>query len=319
LAGRTTAHSLDQAYQKGAVVATLGAFDQGYYEKLGFGNFSSDSFITFDPQNLKVNGNCRPPIRFSLEDGERLHEARLRRFKLHGTCDLHPPATTQFELKYHKDGICLGYESEGEISHFLFGTIKGEHGPLRIEMFVYQDNEQLLELLNVIKTLSDQMRIVEMASPLGIEMQEFLNYPMRLREVTEGSKWENNTVAYSFFQARILRLEEAIQAMSLEREDLSFNLTLDDPIKRYLSIEHEFSGCEGDYTLHLGAESRIKKGHEEGLQLLSASINTFTRLWSGARSATSLVATDGMEAEPELISHLDKLIRFRELKTDWDF
>jgi len=215
--------------------------------------------------------------------------------------------------------MSLGFETDGVLSHFLLGTLKGEHGPLRLEMFVYQNSDQLLELLALLKTLSDQVRIVEMASPLGITMQEFLEFPMRHREVTEGSKYENSTIAYSFFQARILRLEECVSAAKFEGSGVKFNLHLDDPITKYLESEDSFKGCAGDFSVELGQKSSVNDIQDSNLPSLSCSINTFTRLWSGARSASSLVATDGMQADPGLVEKLDRLIRFQELKTDWDF
>lgn len=319
LAGMTTTKAICDAYDRGAAVATLGAFEQGYYDKLGFGNFSTDSFITFDPHNLNIQTKHRKAIRLKIEDSARMHTARLRRFKQHGSCDLHLPVTTKFEMGYHKDSISLGFETNGELTHFFLGTLKGEHGPFRIEMFVFQDADQLLELLALLKTLSDQIRIVEMASPPGIKMQEFLRYPMRHREVTEGSEYENSTVAYSFFQARILRLEDCVVATSLEGASVRFNLSLTDPIERYLSPDEAFKGCAGDYCIDLGKSSSIDDKHQSSLPLLSCSINTFTRMWSGARSASSLVATDGLKADSDLVGRLDRLIRFPELKTDWDF
>jgi len=89
LAAMATAKAISYAYEKGAAIATLGAFEQGYYEKLGFGNFSSDSFITFDPHNLKVDAKHGRAIRLTTKDSDRMHAARLTRFKQHGTCDLH--------------------------------------------------------------------------------------------------------------------------------------------------------------------------------------------------------------------------------------
>ena len=319
LAAKATTKAICDAYERGATIATLGAFEQGYYEKLGFGNFSTDSFITFDPHNLAVSTKHRRAIRLTKEDSDRMHAARLNRFKQHGTCDLHLPATTKFEIGYHKDSISLGFETGGELTHFFLGTLKGEHGPFRMEMFVYQNADQLLELLALLKTLSDQIRIVEMTSPLGIKMQEFLEFPMRHREVTEGSKYENSTVSYSFFQARILRLEECVKASKFQGSSIQFNLHLEDPIEKYLDSEESFKGCAGDYCVELGEKSTAVPGQNSEWPSLSCTINTFTRLWSGARSASSLLATDGLKADPDLVKGLDQLIRFQELKTDWDF
>ena len=66
LAGRVTAQAIARdaaASGRGALVATLGMFEQGYYNRLGFGTLDYDHYFSFDPATLRLldGVRARPP------------------------------------------------------------------------------------------------------------------------------------------------------------------------------------------------------------------------------------------------------------------
>ncbi len=321
LAGKVSAKVLSEGFENGAALSILGAFDQGYYEKLGFGNISDDRNVVFDPGRLKVAGKTRSPVRLGEEDWERMHNARISRFTKHGVCNILDAEHTRFEVLYNKNNFGLGFETNGELTHYFFGRMKDKesHGPLEINIFVYQNFDQLLELLSLLKGLSDQVRFVEMEEPVGIKIQEFLDKPFRLMEVTEGNEYATRADAMSVFQARIVDLEKAVSLASYRGKPVSFQLILTDPITRFLDPDDSFNGCQGEYVVELGESSKATKGKDSDLPRLSCSINAFTRLWCGVRSANSLKISDGLEASQVLLDDLDRLIRLPVIKVDWHF
>jgi len=71
IASRLTALSLALDAAEGALVAALGMFDQGYYDRLGFGSGSYVHWVKFDPAQIKVKMRHRVPSRLTPDDWER--------------------------------------------------------------------------------------------------------------------------------------------------------------------------------------------------------------------------------------------------------
>lgn len=55
-ASRTTAEAIADAAEEGTLIAGLGVFEQGFYNRLGFGSGPYEHWIDFDPATLKVDG-----------------------------------------------------------------------------------------------------------------------------------------------------------------------------------------------------------------------------------------------------------------------
>ena len=62
VAGRITAEAIAQSVERGAILSGLGMFEQGFYDRLGFGTGSYEHLISFDPQHLTVKSATRPPV-----------------------------------------------------------------------------------------------------------------------------------------------------------------------------------------------------------------------------------------------------------------
>ena len=320
-AGRLTARALAEAAGEGAMVAGLGIFDQGFYNKLGFGNGVYQHWISFDPASLNITQQPRVPRRLTVKDWEIMHTCRLNRLKRHGSSNLLPAEVTRSEMMWTEKGFGLGYFDglEDTLSHYIWCRARDEHGPYTIHWIVYQSYDQLLELLALIKQWGDQVRMVSMDEPAGVQIQDLLDQPFRHRMISKGSKYENRMSAEAYWQLRMLDLQGCIQHTHLRSGAISFNLKFNDPIGKYLETESKWQGLSGDYVISLGETSKAEPGMDPALPTLTASVGAFTRMWMGILPATSLSLTDELAGSPELLEELDWILRFPKPSIDWDY
>ena len=204
-AGRLTATAVATEAAEGAAVASLGIFDQGFYNKLGFGNGSYEPFVKFVTSDLMVDVTPRVPLRLTMEDWPRIHEARLKRRRLHGSGSLFAPEFTMGRMYEGSNQFGLGYadDPDGGLSHLIFCTASNVgRGPYRIKYLVYRTGEQLLELLALLKSLADQVYTVEIHEPVEVQLTDFLRQSFKTRELSSGAH-KNGIDAYAWWQMRI--------------------------------------------------------------------------------------------------------------------
>jgi len=323
LAAKLTAIAVAQDAADGALVSGLGMFEQGYYDRLGYGTGGYEHWISFDPSRLSVDTAPRVPRRITLDDWKLAHSARLSRKRGHGSCNLTPPELTRAEMLWAKNGFGLGYtDSEGgKLSHHLWCDAKdgGEHGPYTVGWMAYETREQFLELLALLKSQGDQVLSIRMREPAGIQLQDLITQPFRHYDLTEKGKYEARASAYAYWQMRICDLAGCIGRTRLPFGEARFNLKLTDPIEGLLDEDAPWRGCAGDYVVTLGESSGAEAGHDDSLPTMSASVNAFTRLWLGVRPASSLQFTDDLDAPPDLLETLDSVLRLPPPHPDWDF
>jgi predicted acetyltransferase len=320
-AGRLTAQLIAEDVADGALVAGLGIFEQGFYDRLGFGSGGYEHWLAFDPAQLKVKRQHRIPQRLTLEDWQAVHVSRHARRQGHGAVNLDPQVVTQGEMMWTKNGFGLGYFDgpNGELTHHLWLRDSGnEHGPYTLLWLSYQTGDQFLELMALLKSLGDQVRMVWMREPPHIQMQDFLKQPFRFRQLTEKSKYENRMSATAYWQMRICDLPKCLAKTHVSGDVIRFNLTLSDPIEDFLGADAPWRGVAGSYVVTLGPESQAVRGDDPALPTLKASVNAFTRLWLGVRPATGLAVTDTLSGPPDLLKRLDNL-RLPTPMPDWDF
>lgn len=322
LAKRLTAAAVALEAAEGALVAGLGMFEQGFYNQIGFGTGGYEVWARFDPAQVRVKVKPRVPQRISAADWADVHASRLQRRQGHGACNLHPPAFSHAEMLHSKKGFGLGYRDgpNGAISHHFWCNPQDvERGPYSIYWLAYQSGEQFLELLALLKGLGDQVRLISMREPPGIQLQDLLDKPFKQQQVSEGAKFESKFRSIAYWQMRICDLAGCLERTHLQGEPLRFNLRLSDPIERYLDDEAPWRGLSGEYVVTLGPASGAEPGPAPGLPTLSASVGAFTRTWLGVRPASSLAVTDDLEGPADLLEGLDRLLRLPPPKPDWDF
>ncbi len=321
LAAKLTAKAIMESAVDGACLSGLGIFDQGFYNQLGYGTGSYENWVFFDPASLNVEKLVKTPKRITKEDWKEVHRSRLNRMKHHGMVDLSDETDTRLEMNWPTNSFGLGYyDDNDELSHHIFFQADNLHdGKYSVQWMAYQNRQQFMELMSVLRSLSDQIQIIVMREPPGIQLQDILNRPFRHRRITRESKYENKMVSSAYWQMRILDLESCIRAFSHEGHTLRFNLTLKDPVENLLEKNTPWKGLSGNYTVTLDRDSRIDDVRKRGLPELKTTVNAFTRLWMGVLPASSLAMTDEFCADPKLIKELDTVMRLPRPHPDWDF
>ena len=322
LASKLTARVIAESAEKGALVSGLGIFEQGFYDKLGYGSGCYEHIIYFDPADLKANSDFRIPKRLTKKDWKVIYKSRISRKRFHGAINFGKPETTHAEMIWDDKNFGLGYfdGKNGELTHHIWFYVKDvEQGPYWINWMCYQNSAQFLELLALIRSLGDQVRLVSFIEPPNIQMQDFLKQPFRFRQLTEKSKFENKMKATAFWQMRICNLEKCLERTHLNCENLKFNLELNDPIENYLEKDSKWKGIAGNYIITLGKKSKAEKGNNKKLPTLRSSVGAFTRMWLGVRPATGLAVSDEISGAEHLLEKLDKAFCIPEPKPDWEF
>ncbi|MFH2035757.1 MAG: hypothetical protein ABIJ45_05085 [Candidatus Zixiibacteriota bacterium] len=322
LAGKLTAEAIALDAAGGAEISGLGIFDQGFYNRLGFGNGTYEHMVTFSPSILNVDFVPRVPIRLGKKDWRAIHRARLNKMRLHGSCAADIPEATGSEMFKTIGGFGLGYKNnKGEITHFIWMGGKGsDHGPFHVWAYAYRTYDQFLELLALIKSFGEQVHMMFIIEPPNIQFQDFLDKPFRQRALTQKSQFENLIRAAAWWQMRILDLRGCVGYTRLDCEDIKFNLKLYDPIERFLDKDAPWRGITGNYIVTFGRKSNVKKGVDKSLPTLDTDVGAFTRLWLGCATASSLAVSDVFAAPDSLIMKLDRGLSIMPTPhTDWLF
>ncbi|MFP4375957.1 MAG: GNAT family N-acetyltransferase [Spirochaetales bacterium] len=320
LASRLTARAVAQSALDGAVISGLGMFDQGFYDKLGYGHGAYDTYVMLDPANLNVPHCRRVPVRLSAEDAEEMHAARLTRLRRHGAVSLATSATTALMARRTDAAFGLGFRDDsGTLTHHIWVNPDGGSGPYRVLWMAYSNLAQFVELLGLLRNLGDQVYLVRLVEPGGVQLQDFLDRPFRRHAEAKGGRYETYSSAVANFQYRILHVTKAFAAVSTG-ERLDATLRVVDPIEKYL-INSTWPGVAGDYAISLARESRAEaiKGKREGGIDISADVGTLTRLWLGVLPASTLRGIRALECTEEMASTLDSIFYRGLPHTDWSY
>jgi len=320
LAGRLTATRQALDAENGAEIGGLCIFDQGYYNKMGYGNGNYDRIAAFTPSSLRINRKTKIPTRLTEKDYKKIHRSRKNRMLCHGAVTL-PEYATKAELGEEAKNVGYGYfDEKGNLTHHLWINGKGkEQGPIWISWLAYQNLDQLMDLLALIKSFEEQIIMVRMVEPPYIHMQDFISRPYHIKSITRKSQHENLIYSTAYWQLRILDLQKCMKKTHLNCEDLEFNLQLSDPIDKYLGKEIKWRGIAGKYVVKFGKNSSAKKGSKKNLPTMKASVGAFTRLWYGIVPASTLVYSDNIEASKGLLNKLDNALILPEAHVDWGF
>jgi hypothetical protein len=314
------ARSLAADAAAGALVSGMGVFDQGFYDAVGYGTLGYDHWVGFDPATLRVDRRPRPPVRLTEDDLPAVHANRLARRRAHGGLCLDSPTMTEVGLFPYDKCFALGYRDgkSGEVSHHLaFESQGGENGPYQVRWLAYLQGEQFLELMALLKSLADQVQLVSVAEPPGIQLQDLLERPLRHELARRKSDFACYNSAHADHQARVLDVPGCLAQTKLDRADLRFTLRLSDPVEALLAGERGWRGCAGDYVVTLGPSSGAERGCDPRLPVLVASVNAFTRLWLGVLPATGLAITDDLSGPAALLDQLDCALRLPPPHFDW--
>lgn len=325
LAGCVTSGAVAEGAASGALVAGLGVFDQGYYNRFGFGSGGYEPRVAFDPARLLLDLRPRVPRRLSVDDADAVHASRLARRRGHGACtisaDLYTTATMTLEIGKNHFGLGYCDGPDGELTHHIWCDAgrEEEHAGLSVPWMAYRTTEQFLELMALLKSLGDQVRVVEMEEPPGIQLQDLLEKPFREEAVRRGSRYRTGINTRAWWQMRINDIPGCLARTRLPWGEVRFNLELSDPIERHLPADAPWRGVGGRYVVTLGTTSEAEQGRDASLPTLRATVNAFTRLWLGVRPATGLAATDDLAGPQDLLEALDAVLCLPQPRPDWLF
>ncbi len=208
-----------------------------------------------------------------------------------------------------------------KLSHHIFCGAREdvEDGPYRVRWLAWTTPGQLLELLGLLRNLGDQVNLVRLREPAGIQLQDLMDKPFQRFRISQSSKFEARTRAVAYWQMRICDVAKCLAGTHLSHGDVRFNLRLTDPIETRLPDDASWRGVAGEYVVTLGPSSGATPGADTTLPTLTATVNAFTRLWIGVRPAYGLAITDDLEGPPELLEALDDVLRMPSPHPDWDF
>jgi len=321
LAARATALALALEALAGTPVAAIGVFEQGFYNRLGFGNGPYEVWCTLDPAQLMVHRSPRTPVRLTAADWEAVHASRLRRCRWHGAATILPGELTRADMLWDEKAFGLGYRNDaGDLTHHIWcSTEKPRRGPYTVEWMAFRTREEFHELIALIHSLADQIHSIEIHEPPGLQLQDLLRQPFKGRRMTEASPHVQRMSSSAYWQLRILDLVQALAATRLPNGPLRFNLELTDPIATALPPDSRWRGVAGSYVVTLGPESGAEVGADPTFDTVRASVNAFSRAWLGVRSATALSWTDDLDAPPELLRSLDGVLSLPTPACDWDY
>ncbi len=302
LASETTARVVANALQRGVHVAALGMFEQGFYDRLGFGTSAYTNQMVFDPSSLVVDAPYRTPSRLSADDWQEIHAAQLRRKRSHGGVAISPPTYMKAELATDSEGSGWGYYEDGRLTHFIWAVKSDYSGPLSINLMSYETPEQILELLALVREFGDQIRSVKMVEPPELQLHDLLRHPIRQRIQTAKSPHEARHQALAWWQLRILDLDHVVAQRSWPGDEITFNLALTDPLSSFGGG----IGLDGQYRVTVGKESFVETGSDPSSPTMTASVNAFTRMWFGVHPSSGLALTDQLSAPASLLARLDE-------------
>lgn len=322
LALRLSARAVAEAAAEGVAVAGLSTFEQGFYDRIGFGTGAYEHYWRFDPDRLIVNDLVRPPHHLSTDHIEAMHDARMCRRRGHGAVTLTSQHMTRSTVLRAPNGFGLGYFDDAveTPSHCLWcGTHQSARGPYAVEFMAWKTRAQFLELMGLIKQWGDQVRLVTMSEPACIQLQDLLDRPTQHFWSTMGGEFASFNRAHANYQYRILNLEACMAATRVSGPEVRFNLVLGDPMSDAPVAGVDWPGIAGTYRVRLGAESAVERGTDPSLPTLTASVGAFTRLWLGVRTASGLAVTDSLSGPQELLAALDATLSMPPPVTDWQF
>jgi len=316
-ASRLTARAMAEAAASGSEACALGIFDQGFYDRLGFGTGPYDHRVTFDPALLEVEVPDRSPVRLTAADHAEIHALMARRFRPHGGVVLEPPELTEAVLSYIERGYGLGFRDDGRLTHFVYLTVGDGKAPCDARWYGYETPAQLIELLGVMKSLSDQLVSIRMIEPQQIQFQDYIRRPFRDKRRTESSVHGYVNEAIAWWQMRILDVESCLSRVRWREAAIAVNIVVEDPAEQFL--EGEWRGVGGQYIVRFDETTTVERGRDPALETVTCTVNCLTRWWLGVASASNLSLTGGFDASDNVLAALDSGLRVPSPVTGWDF
>lgn len=304
-ASTMTERCLAEGAAEGFAVASLGVFDEGFYDRFGFGTGTPVAMVKFDPASLRVDVPYRTPERLGAEHADEMQAAMANRLAAHGAMTMGSASFYGWDFVMEDRYFALGYRDDsGRLTHYVAGAPSAQFDSYEIYFFAYETTDQLLELLRLVADLADQAVAMTIIEPAHVRVQDLIERPRRQNRRSRGGEFQTGLNADSWWQIRIIDLYACVAARSWVGPPVQFNLRLRDPLAE--SVTSTWDGIGGDYTIVIGEDSTVEAGHTSGLAVLDASVGAFTRMWLGVMPASELTITDDLGGPPDLLAQLDQ-------------
>lgn len=302
---------LAEQAEAGAAVAVLGMFEQGFYDTLGFGTGAEMLFTQLDPATLDAMLPYRRPEELTLDDAAEIAACQAGRLRTHGGVALDWPRLREAELGWFEHGFGLGYrDADGRLTHCLWASSKGEHGPMEVHLWAYETSAQLRELLGALRSLSDQIRTLKLPEPPHAQLQPLVALPGRQEFTRPDGPHAYRQNADAWWQARVLDVPSCVAALDAVAE-LDLDVVLTDPVDAFVPRGSAWSGVGGAWRLELRSNGSVAAplaAPDGSRPTLRCSVNAFSRLWLGVRPPTRLQGTDVLEADDGLLAALERCL-----------
>ncbi len=320
-----TSRAVADMGDEGVAVALLGMFEQGFYDRFGFGVGPYEHKVWVYPGSLQIPADYRTPERFDLDHhGEELHEAVINRHRTHGGVVIGGERSTVAAVNIDHEVSIYGYRTDGVISHWMAVEHNDENGPDRLVAWAYQSPQQCLELLRLIQEWGDQVDLIRFIEPVWMQAQDFDTEPGHNYRRTKGSTFHVRTEADAWWQIRIVDLETCIAAMAPVTEPFDVVVRLEDPVEGHLA-QSGFTGSwlplSGLWKFSFGATHTAERLTHTATDVdLRTSINALSRWWLGVLPASALGIIGQMDADDHVLRRLDSLTaRLPRPQPGWDF
>ncbi len=323
-ASRLTAWSVAELGEDGCAVALIGMFEQGFYDRFGFGVGPYELLVWAYPGSLQVPRPYRTPERFDFDDhSEELYAAVVSRHRTHGGVLMGGERATKTLVMMDQESSIYGYRTDGVISHWVAVEHKGEHGPDRVVAWAYQTPEQCLDLLRLVQEWSDQTDLIRFVEPAWLQMQDLIHEPGHNYRRTKGSTSHVRTEADAWWQIRILDLPTCIGAMVPAAEPFEVVVDLNDPVAEHL-VDAGFGGSwqpvGGTWRLSFGGTNSAERIGDDVAADLTTTVNALSRWWLGVLPASVLGVIGQMEADSSTLARLDQMtVHLPRPQPGWDF
>jgi hypothetical protein len=324
-ASRLTARTIAEMGDDGAAVALLGMFEQGFYDRFGFGVGPYEHNVWAYPGSLRVPAEYRTPERFDFEHhSDELHEAVVSRYRTHGGVVIGGERSTATVVNLDQQVSVYGYRTEGSISHWMAVEHTEEFGPDRVVAWAFQSPQQCLELLRLVQEWGDQVDLIRFIEPAWMQAQDFDADPVHNYRRTKGSKVHVRTDADAWWQVRIVNMDTCIAAMEPVAEPFEVVAEIEDPVADHLA-DSGYSGSweplSGVWRLSFGRQHRAERLADTSRNVdLRTSVNALSRWWLGVLPASSLGVIRQMDASHDLLRLLDPLTaQLPRPHPGWDF
>lgn len=283
---------LNEMHEDGYAVSYLYPFSYDFYRKFGYEHSGDYKWISFKPQDVKVEGEnlrIRPGGKDDIEVLNRIYEkfirnynCGIRREKKRWLQDIIEPIIHDRKRRW----IYI-VEEEEPVGYLIFSfERRGKFERyLKVNDYAFVNRKAFLSILHCLSKMGDQVVRVEMVFPLDFPVEEFLSLPGRERKLLQG------------FMARVVNLKNAVELLNYEGDGI-LNLKINDPILERNNRIFKIVVRNG--------RAAVSEGNSTDIEM---NINAFTSIFTGFLSLDDLLFSGKVKIYTERGMQLGKLFQ----------